>query len=82
MEDEMMETKTLYMTVNEIQKDYLPIGKKKLRRMMVDNLRVVRNGNRILVNREESSVNNVDLFTDENVEVSVIIKWDDYEGKK
>lgn len=48
-----MDNKTLYLTVDEVQKQYLPIGKKKIRKMLVDNLNVIRNGNRILVNREE-----------------------------
>ena len=49
-----MNEQTLYITVNEVQKQYLPMGKKKLRKILTTELKnTIRNGNRILVNRQE-----------------------------
>lgn len=47
----MEETK--FISVGEIQKKYLPVSKKVIRKMLTENLNVIRNGNRILVDREE-----------------------------
>ena len=47
----MEETK--FVGVGEIQKRYLPVSKKVIRKMLVENLNVIRNGNRILVDREQ-----------------------------
>lgn len=46
----MEETK--FVDVNEIQKKYLPVSKKVIRKILTENLNVIRNGNRILVDRE------------------------------
>ncbi len=47
----MEETK--FVGVGEIQKKYLPVNKKVIRKMLTENLNVIRNGNRILVDREQ-----------------------------
>lgn len=47
----MEETK--FVGVGEIQKKYLPVSKKVIRKMLTENLNVIRNGNRILVDREQ-----------------------------
>ena len=41
----MEETK--FVSVGEIQKKYLPVSKKVIRKMLTENLDVIRNGNRI-----------------------------------
>lgn len=52
MEGRVME-ETKFINVNEIQRRYLPVSKKVIRKMLVENLNVIRNGNRILVDREQ-----------------------------
>lgn len=47
----MEETK--FVGVVEIQKKYFPVSKKVIRKMLTENLNVIRNGNRILVDREQ-----------------------------
>lgn len=47
----MEETK--FVGVGEIQKKYLPVSKKVIRKMLTENLNIIRNGNRILVDREQ-----------------------------
>lgn len=47
---------TIYISVKEIQELYLPLGEKKLRKILnshSDVFDLKRNGNRILVNREK-----------------------------
>lgn len=49
-----MSDQTLYLTVNDVQRLYLPIGKKQIRKILTTELKkTIRNGNRILANREE-----------------------------
>lgn len=49
-----MNEKTLFLTVSEVQKQYLPMGKKKIRKILTTELKnTIRNGNRILADREE-----------------------------
>lgn len=50
MEGRIME-ETKFVGVNEIQKKYLPVSKKVIRKLLTENLNVIRNGNRILVDR-------------------------------
>lgn len=47
----MEETK--FVGVCEIQRRYLPVSKKVIRKMLTENLHVIRNGNRILVDRQQ-----------------------------
>lgn len=53
---------TVFISVSEIQKKYLPVSKKKIRKILNSKLNVKRNGNRILVNREQflAYINNPD----------------------
>ena len=44
---------TKYVGVSEIQRNYLPISKKAIRKMLTKNFHVLRNGNRILVDRKQ-----------------------------
>lgn len=44
---------TTFIGVNEIQAKYLPMSKKKIRKILNTHLAVKRNGNRILVSREQ-----------------------------
>lgn len=47
---------TVFIGVTEIQEKYLPIGKKKIRKILNSHpgvLDVKRNGNRLLVNRQQ-----------------------------
>ena len=44
---------TTFIGVKEIQEKYLPVSKKKIRKMLNSHMDVKRNGNRILVNREQ-----------------------------
>lgn len=49
-----MSEQTLFLTVNEVQQLYLPMGKKKIRKILTNELtNTIRNGNRILADREE-----------------------------
>ena len=49
-----MERETKYIDVNEVQKLYLPISKKKIRQYASKTLQLTKRvGNKILVNREE-----------------------------
>lgn len=48
-----MNNQALYLSIGEIQAQYLPVGKKKLRKVMSRLSKTKRNGNRILVNRDE-----------------------------
>lgn len=50
MEGKNME-ETKFVGVSEIQKKYLPVSKKVIRKLLTENLNVIRNGNRILVDR-------------------------------
>ncbi len=53
----MEETK--FVSVGEIQKKYLPVSKKVIRKMLTENLDVIRNGNRIkFMNYENNSYKN------------------------
>ena len=50
----MSEKKTTqWIDVNEIQEKYLPISKKAIRKMLKDNLDIVRTGKKILVERKQ-----------------------------
>ena len=45
--------KTDWITVADIQKQYLPISKKAIRRVLKENLDVARTGKKILVERQQ-----------------------------
>lgn len=47
------ERTTQWIDVNEIQKNYLPISKKAIRKLLKDNLDVARTGKKILVERKQ-----------------------------
>ncbi|MBQ8281725.1 MAG: hypothetical protein IJZ25_04930 [Lachnospiraceae bacterium] len=47
------ERTTQWVDVNEIQKRYLPISKKAIRKLLKDNLDVARTGKKILVERTQ-----------------------------
>lgn len=42
-----------WITVSEIQREYLPLGKKRIRKLICENLDVTRAGNKLLVEREQ-----------------------------
>ena len=42
-----------WLTVTQIQREYLPLGKKKIRKLICENLDVTRAGNKLLVEREQ-----------------------------
>ena len=42
-----------WITVSEIQREYLPLGKKRIRKLICENLDVIRAGNKLLVEREQ-----------------------------
>ncbi len=42
-----------WITVSEIQQEYLPLGKKRIRKLICENLDVTRAGNKLLVEREQ-----------------------------
>lgn len=42
-----------WLTVSEIQREYLPLGKKKIRKLICENLDVVKAGNKLLVERSQ-----------------------------
>lgn len=48
-----MEQKTQWIDVNEIQKTYLPISKKAIRKTLKENLDIARTGKKILVERKQ-----------------------------
>ena len=48
-----------YLTIDDIQKEYLHIGKKRLRMLVKKYLETKVIGNRIFVERAEDSVNNI-----------------------
>lgn len=48
-----MEQKTQWIDVNEIQRVYLPISKKKIRKIITENLDVVRMSGKLLVERAQ-----------------------------
>lgn len=48
-----MEHKTQWIDVNEIQKTYLPISKKAIRKTLKENLDIARPGKKILVERKQ-----------------------------
>lgn len=48
-----MEQKTKWIDVNGIQKEYLPISKKKIRKIITENLDVVRSSGKFLVERAQ-----------------------------
>ena len=48
-----MEQKTKWIDVNGIQKEYLPISKKKIRKIITENLDVVRTSGKLLVERAQ-----------------------------
>lgn len=45
--------KTQWITVSEIQKEYLPISKKAIRKIIKENLDVAKTGKKILVERKQ-----------------------------
>jgi len=47
------EKNTQWVDVNYIQKHYLPISKKAIRRMLKENLDIARTGKKILVERKQ-----------------------------
>lgn len=62
--------KRQYVTISEIQKEYLPISKKRIRILVKNYLPVNRMGNRILVKRsklEELLANNQTLDLTSNL---------------
>jgi len=48
-----MEQKTKWIDVNGIQKEYLPISKKKIRKIITENLDIVRMSGKLLVERAQ-----------------------------
>lgn len=48
-----MEEKTQWIDVSEIQRTYLPISKKAIRKLLKENLDVTRTGNKMLVERKQ-----------------------------
>lgn len=49
----MENQKTKWISVAEIQKEYLPISKKAIRRFLKENLDIARTGKKLLVEREQ-----------------------------
>ena len=47
------EKQTQWIDVNEIQKNYLPISKKAIRKILKENLDIARTGKKILVERQQ-----------------------------
>ena len=48
-----MKEETQWIDIAEIQKNYLPLGKKKIREIVKKNLDVTRTGKKILVERKQ-----------------------------
>lgn len=48
-----MELKRKYLTIDEVQQEYLPISKKKIRSLMKENLSVRMIGGRMYIERAE-----------------------------
>ena len=48
-----MELKRKYLTIDEVQQEYLPISKKKIRSLMKENLSVRMIGGRMYIERVE-----------------------------
>ena len=48
-----MEIKRKYLTIDEVQQEYLPISKKKIRSLMKENLSVRMIGGRMYIERVE-----------------------------
>ena len=48
-----MELKRKYLTIDEVQQEYLPISKKKIRSLMKENLSVRKIGGRMYIERIE-----------------------------
>ena len=42
-----------WLTVSEIQREYLPLSKKKIRKLICENLDVVKAGNKLIVERSQ-----------------------------
>jgi len=42
-----------WLTVSEIQREYLPLSKKKIRKLICENLDVTRVGNKLIVERDQ-----------------------------
>ena len=49
----MTELKRAYMSVDDIEREFLPMSKKKIREFVVNNLRYTKIGGRIYVPRQE-----------------------------
>lgn len=49
----MAELKRAYMSVDDIEREFLPMSKKKIREFIVNNLRYTKIGGRIYVPRKE-----------------------------
>lgn len=49
----VIEIKRRYIDINAVQREYLPLSKKKLRALVKQYLSVIRIGNRIYVDRNE-----------------------------
>ena len=43
----------LYITIDDIQRDYLPISKKRIRMIVNEHIQTLRIGNKILVDRKQ-----------------------------
>lgn len=59
----MMQVKRKYVSVDDIHKEYLPVGKKRIRKLVKKYLNVKMIGGRIYVEREalENLLNNPDI---------------------
>lgn len=53
MEEVKVNESKKWITVSEIQREYLPLGKKRIRKLICENLDVTRAGNKLLVEREQ-----------------------------
>lgn len=53
MEDVKENNSKQWVSVSEIQKEYLPLSKKKIRELICKNLDVVRAGNKLIVERKQ-----------------------------
>lgn len=42
-----------WLTVTQIQREYLPLSKKKIRKLICENLDVVKAGNKLIVERSQ-----------------------------
>ncbi|MBE5951746.1 MAG: helix-turn-helix domain-containing protein [Lachnospiraceae bacterium] len=53
MEDVKENNSKQWVSVSEIQKEYLPLSKKKIRELICKNLDVVKAGNKMIVERKQ-----------------------------